>query len=145
VSELAAEERLERRWVLIAGAVVVAIVVALALAARELRAEKLSRVELVRKCLVSERGFATGTPGFDAVGLSTTEGVVSAWIETNLVSIVLVESEEEAQEIEAAYLRTARDPEEARRRTERRGLLVYRWWENDPSPTQQQAAYNCSY
>jgi hypothetical protein len=145
VSELAAEERLERRWVLVALAVIPAIVVAFALTSRALRPEQLSRVELVRKCLVQERGFATGTPGFDAVGLSTAAGVVSAWIETNLVSIVLVDTEDEARRVEEAYLRTARDPGEARRRTERRGLLVYRWWENDPSPTQQQAAYNCSY
>ena len=131
------ERRFERRVVLWSLAAVTFAVLAVG-SAGDLIAPKVSRIELTRRCLVNERGFlvyeATLPPALEA-----DDGALQTTIETNDVTFALVGSDEEAQRLARAFSRL-----EPPGYVEASGRIVYRW-NVEPSPTQRQAAYNCTY
>jgi hypothetical protein len=130
----------ERRAVAFALAGVVAAAAALASLdlVRAATADEPDRIEQVRRCFEEERGTFTSEvlPGSPA---ETAElGALRVFVETNLVTYAIAGSEEAGGEL-AARARAAGPVT-----VEQRGDTVL-IWQSPPSPTQQQAVYNCSY
>jgi hypothetical protein len=77
----------------------------------------------------------------DPIALTAELGALQTVIETNPVTISVADDEEEAARIVARYAAVAGD---LGARLEQRGRTVY-LWEREPSPTQRQALFNCTY
>lgn len=96
--------------------------------------------ELMTICLRYEKHLAleeTGDPIAGSAGL----GAVRTVVETNGVTISVADSPEDAARIVESYRAVAGD---LGARLERRRGTVY-LWDRDPSPTQQQTLYDCTY
>ncbi|MBA2296179.1 MAG: hypothetical protein H0W16_13735 [Actinobacteria bacterium] len=100
-----------------------------------------TELELTRRCLERERGFAVEETIGDAVASSASGGTVTAIVEGNLVVISVVASADEAERLRLAY---GSAEGELGPRLEVRGRYVSRW-RRDPSGTQRQATYDCAY
>lgn len=96
--------------------------------------------ELLRRCLVEDRGVAVG-PTRDPIARSADLGALDTVIETNPVTVSVSSTVEGAERIVANY-RTVGG--ELGTRLELRGRTVY-LWEAPPSPTQRQTLFNCTY
>lgn len=96
--------------------------------------------EETRRCLVNEKG-ATVEPTPDPVARSAELGALRTAIETNGVTISISSSEAGAERIIAAYRSVAGD---LGTRLEQRGRTVY-LWDAEPSPSQRQALFDCTY
>jgi hypothetical protein len=96
--------------------------------------------EQLQRCLVEERG-APVSETRDPIALTAKLGALQTVIETNPVTISVADDEEEAARIVARYAAVAGD---LGARLEQRGRTVY-LWEREPSPTQRQALFNCTY
>lgn len=96
--------------------------------------------EETRRCLVSEKGVAV-EPTRDPVARSAELGALRTAIETNGVTISISSSEAGAERIVAAYTSVAGD---LGTRVELRGRTVY-LWDAEPSPSQRQALFDCTY
>ncbi len=96
--------------------------------------------EETRRCLVSEKGVPV-EPTRDPVARSAELGALRTAIETNGVTISISSSEEGAERIVAAYTSVAGD---LGTRVELRGRTVY-LWDAEPSPSQRQALFDCTY
>lgn len=136
-AEPAAGARSERRLVLWTLAAVTAAFLLLG-GIGDILAPDVSRVEATRRCLVGERGFLVFEASL-APALEADDGALETAIEGNGVTYALAGSPAEAERIARAFgrLRPAGF-------VEVRGRNVYRW-DAAPSPTQRQAAYDCSY
>ena len=131
----------ERPVVLRALAIVVAAVFALAVVdAIAFREEEEARVELVRRCLETERSAPTVDVELGSPARAASQGALKALVEGNFVTIGLAASNEEGERLEQAF--AAAPPPIGF--IERRGRIVFRW-SQPPSPTQLQAVYDCSY
>lgn len=93
-----------------------------------------------RRCLVSEKGIAV-EPTRDPVARSAELGALRTAIETNGVTISIASSEKAAERILAAYRSVAGD---LGTRLELRGRTVY-LWDGEPSPSQRQTLFDCTY
>jgi hypothetical protein len=96
--------------------------------------------EETRRCLVSEKGIAV-EPTSDPIARSAELGALRTAIETNGVTISIASSEEAAERILAAYRSVAGD---LGTRLELRGRTVY-LWDGEPSPSQRQTLFDCTY
>ena len=96
--------------------------------------------EETRRCLVSEKGIAV-EPTRDPIARSAELGALRTAIETNGVTISIASSEEAAERILAAYRSVAGD---LGTRLELRGRTVY-LWDGEPSPSQRQTLFDCTY
>lgn len=96
--------------------------------------------ELMTICLRYEKHLALEEPR-DPVAESAELGAVRTVVETNGVTVAVAASEERALELVRSYRAVAGD---LGPRLEQRGSTVY-LWDRDPSPTQQQAVYDCTY
>ena len=96
-------------------------------------------IELTRRCLVRERGFAVEPTTGDAVAESATGGTLRAIVEGNLVTLSVAASLAEVERLRAAY--ADGDPGT---RLDVYGRYV-NLWRRDPSPTQRQGTYDCAY
>ena len=96
--------------------------------------------EETRRCLVSEKGVPV-EPTRDPVARSAELGALRTAIETNGVTISIASSEEGAERIVAAYRAVGGD---LGTRVEQRGRTVY-LWDGEPSPSQRQALFDCTY
>lgn len=95
--------------------------------------------ELTR-CLTDERGAPT-TATRDPIARSAELGALDTVIETNPVTVSVAKNAKAAERIAADYRAVADD---LGTRLEVRGRTVY-LWEREPSPTQRQALFNCTY
>jgi hypothetical protein len=124
------------------GFVAVAALVAAALvgwAVQTARYEDPGFRELTR-CLTEEKGAAT-TATRDPIARSAGLGAVDTVIETNPVTVSVATNAKEAERIAADYRAIADD---LGTRLEVRGRTVY-LWQREPSPTQRQALFDCTY
>ena len=96
--------------------------------------------ENLRRCLVENRG-ATVTATRDPIARSAELGALDTVIETNPVTASVTIDEEAAERLVASYRTVGGD---LGSRVEQRGRTVY-LWEREPSPTQRQALFNCTY
>jgi hypothetical protein len=96
--------------------------------------------EETRRCLVTEKGIAV-EPTRDPIARSAELGALRTAIETNGVTISIASSEEAAERILAAYRSVAGD---LGTRLELRGRTVY-LWDGEPSPSQRQTLFDCTY
>jgi hypothetical protein len=94
----------------------------------------------LRRCLVEEKG-APVTETRDPIARSAELGALDTVIETNPVTVAVAGDEQAAERIAANYRAVADD---LGPRLELRGRTVY-LWEREPSPTQRQALFNCTY
>ena len=94
----------------------------------------------LRRCLVEEKG-APVTETRDPIARSAELGALDTVIETNPVTVSVAGDVKEAERIASDYRAVARD---LGTRLELRGRTVY-LWEREPSPTQRQALFNCTY
>ena len=95
--------------------------------------------ELTR-CLTEEKG-APAEPTRDPIARSAELGAVDTVIETNPVTVSVAKDAEAAERIAGNYRSIADD---LGARLEVRGRTVY-LWEREPSPTQRQALFSCTY
>jgi hypothetical protein len=124
------------------GLLVVACLVAVALAAwwiETLTYRDRGYVSMLR-CLVLEKGVAVESTR-DPIARSADQGWARTTIETNGVTIAVSSSGERAERIASAYRRVGGD---LGARLELRGRNVF-LWDREPSPTQRQNLYECSY
>ena len=124
------------------GFVPVAVLVAAALvgwAVQTARYEDPGFRELTR-CLTEEKGAAT-TATRDPIARSAELGALDTVIETNPVTVSVAKDADEAARIADDYRGIADD---LGARLEVRGRTVY-LWAREPSPTQRQALFNCTY
>ena len=130
-------------WVFLrAGLAAVGVLVVAALvgwAVQTARYEDTGFEELTR-CLTEEKG-APVTETRDPIARSAELGALDTVIETNPVTVSVAEDAEAAERIAADYRAIADD---LGSRLEVRGRTVY-LWEREPSPTQRQAMFNCTY
>jgi hypothetical protein len=96
--------------------------------------------ERLTRCLVEERGFPVSETR-DPIARTAELGALDTVIETNGVTVSVADDEEEAAAIVARYRAVADD---LGPRLELRGRTVY-LWEREPSVTQRQALFNCTY
>ena len=94
----------------------------------------------LRRCLVEEKG-APLTETRDPIARSAELGALDTVIETNPVTVSVAGDVKEAERIASDYRAVARD---LGTRLELRARTVY-LWEREPSPTQRQALFNCTY
>ena len=94
----------------------------------------------LRRCLVENKG-APVTQTRDPIAKIATLGAVDTVIETNPVTVAVADDEGEAERLAANYRMIADD---LGARLEVRGRTVY-LWEREPSPTQRQALFDCTY
>ena len=97
--------------------------------------------EKMRRCLVNEKG-ATVAPASDPIARSAELGALRTVIETNGVTISVAGSVAGAERLVDAYRSVGGD--ELGTRVELRGRTVY-LWDREPSPTQRQALFDCTY
>ena len=132
-----------REWAFLrAGLVAVGLLVVAALvgwAVQTARYEDTGFRELTR-CLVEEKG-APVTATRDPIARSAELGSLDTVIETNGVTVSVADDESEAEQLALSYRAVADD---LGLRLERRGRTVY-LWEREPSPTQRQALFDCTY
>jgi hypothetical protein len=136
-------ERVERRYVLMALALVAAVVATLATVDLWLDAARptSTRADLMSRCLAEEKFLPVlDLPVGSFLGEAEHGGVRVIVETTNRVSVGIAGSEEEAASLEREALRRT----QSRRRVERRQTIVL-VWRNPPSATQRQAIYDCSY
>jgi hypothetical protein len=129
-----------------AGCAVVAVLVAVELAGwlvyRSVHREP-TALELTEKCLRREKLLATESIERDPIPGTARGGALATRVEGNGVQVVIAKSDEEAAELETAYLQTGRRIE---LRLDRRGRVLYVWeLPRLPSPTQRQTMYDCWY
>ena len=96
--------------------------------------------EELRRCLTEEKG-APVTETRDPIARSAELGALDTVIETNRVTVSVAGDEQAAERIASNYRAVADD---LGSRLEVRGRTVY-LWEREPSPTQRQALFNCTY
>jgi hypothetical protein len=96
--------------------------------------------EQLRRCLVEERG-APVTETRDPIARSAGLGALDTVVETNPVTVSVAADTAAAERLAAAYRSVAG---ELGPRLELRGRTVY-LWEREPSPTQRQALFDCTY
>ncbi len=96
-------------------------------------------IELTRRCLERERGFAVEPTSGDAVAESASGGTLRTIVEGNLVTLSVAASLAEVERLRAAYGES--DPGT---RLDVYGRYVNLWL-RDPSPTQRQGTYDCAY
>ena len=102
-----------------------------------------SALELTEKCLRREKLLAVETIGTHPIASTAGGGALATRVEGNGVQVVIAKSDEEAAELETAYLQTGRKIE---LRLDRRGRVLYVWeLPRLPSPTQRQTMYDCWY
>ena len=77
-------------------------------AAWSLRHDDPTTIELTRRCLERERGFAVEPTSGDAVAESASGGTLRTIVEGNLVTVSVATSLAEVERLRAAY--AARDP-----------------------------------
>jgi hypothetical protein len=94
----------------------------------------------LRRCLVEEKG-APVQETRDPIARSAELGALDTVIETNPVTVAVAGDEQGADRIAANYRAVADD---LGPRLELRGRTVY-LWEREPSPTQRQALFDCTY
>jgi hypothetical protein len=94
----------------------------------------------LRRCLTEEKG-APVTETRDPIARSAELGALDTVIETNRVTVSVAGDEQAAERIASNYRAVADD---LGSRLEVRGRTVY-LWEREPSPTQRQALFNCTY
>lgn len=94
----------------------------------------------LRRCLVEERG-AQVTATRDPIARSAELGALDTVIETNPVTVAVAGDADSAERLAASYRAIADD---LGTRLEVRGRTVY-LWEREPSPTQRQALFDCTY
>ena len=94
----------------------------------------------LKRCLVEEKG-APVTATRDPIARSAKLGALDTMLETNRVTVSVAADEKAAQRIAANYRAVADD---LGARLEVRGRTVY-LWEREPSPTQRQAMFDCTY
>lgn len=136
-------EEVERRYVLTALGVVIGVVALLATVdlLRDVRAEELTRIELMRRCLEKERGFPVLELPVNSFLAEAEQGGLRAIVEvTNEVRVGIAGSEATA----GRFVREAIRRTQNRRRVERRGDIVV-VWKRPPSPTQRQTVFECAY
>lgn len=95
---------------------------------------------LMLRCLVFEKGLVVEPPR-DPIARSGDQGWARTTIETNGVTISVSRSGERAERIASAYRRVGGD---LGARLELRGRNVF-LWDREPSPTQRQNLYDCTY
>jgi hypothetical protein len=96
--------------------------------------------ELMRGCLVREKGLQIEGATDDPVASSARGGTLRTTVEGNLVTLSVATSRAEVERLRAAYS-AAGDPGV---RLDVRGRYLALWL-RDPSPTQRQATYDCAY
>ena len=132
-----------REWVFLrAGLVAVGVLVVAALvgwAVQTARYEDTGFREL-RRCLVEEKG-APVTETRDPIARSAKLGALDTVVETNPVTVAVAGDAKQAARIAENYGAIADD---LGTRLEVRGRTVY-LWEREPSPTQRQALFDCTY
>jgi len=134
-----------REWPFLRGALVVVSILLLAELVGTLVDRRLSpapsALALTVKCLQNEKGLAVETGAIDPIGKTADGGVVRTRIETNSVTIVISSSATKAKKIAGYYAAVNPGPEDAIQLWNHDVLV----WERSPSPTQQQALYDCYY
>jgi len=108
-------------------------------AAWSLARDDSTAIELTRRCLERERGFAVEPTRDDPVAESAGGGTLRTIIEGNLVTMSVATSVAEVERLRAAY--AGGDPG---MRLDVYGRYVNLWL-RDPSPTQRQGTYDCAY
>jgi hypothetical protein len=96
--------------------------------------------ENLTRCLVEEKG-APVEETRDPIAGNAELGALDTVIETNPVTISVADDEEGARRLASSYRAVADD---LGPRLELRGRTVY-LWEREPSPTQRQALFDCTY
>jgi hypothetical protein len=96
--------------------------------------------EELRRCLVEEKG-APVTETHDPIARSADLGALDTVLETNPVTVSVAGDAKQAARIAENYRAVADD---LGTRLEVRGRTVY-LWEREPSPTQRQALFDCTY
>ena len=99
-----------------------------------------TKFELMRGCLVREKGLQIEGTTDDPVASSARGGTLRTTVEGNLVTLSVATSRAEVERLRAAYS-AAVDPGI---RLDVRGRYLALWL-RDPSPTQRQATYDCAY
>jgi hypothetical protein len=99
-----------------------------------------TKFELMRGCLVREKGLRIEGTTDDPVASSARGGTLRTSVEGNLVTLSVATSRAEVERLRAAYS-AAVDPGI---RLDVRGRYLALWL-RDPSPTQRQATYDCAY
>jgi hypothetical protein len=135
-------EEVERRYVLIALVTVIGVVAVLAGVdlVRDAMAERPTRIELMRRCLEQERGYAV----YELPLTSLLAGVGQGGLRTiaedfNEAEVLIADSEEQAARLAREAQRNPRFEF-----VERRFDILYAW-RHPPSPTQRQNVIECSY
>jgi hypothetical protein len=127
----------ERRYVLAALALIVAVAGVLVAVDLVRQPSVPPRVELMRRCFEQEKGFLVLELPLGSTFSEADEGGLVTVIETNRTQIAIAGSEEEAA-------RLARTAVAGPGVVERRADIVVAW-ERAPSPTQRQALLDCAY
>jgi hypothetical protein len=96
--------------------------------------------ERTRQCLESEK-LANVQETRDPIARSAELGALRTVIETNGVTVSVAGSRAGAERLAGAYRSVAGDLGE---RLELRGRTVY-LWDREPSPTQRQTLFDCTY
>jgi hypothetical protein len=128
--------------------VVIALGVILGVVATQLIASSIANLlhdeptalEQTIRCLRFEKGLEVTTPR-DPIARSAEQGTVSTVVEGNPVTIAITNDEDGPNRLAALYERLAGN---LGTRLERRGKILY-LFDFAPSPTQQQALYDCAY
>ena len=103
-----------------------------------------SALELTEKCLRREKLLAVEPVASDSIASRARGGALATRVEGNGVQVAIARSDDEAEELAAAFLETEGRNIEAR--LEVRGHVVYVWEAaQEPSPTQRQTMYDCWY
>ncbi len=103
-----------------------------------------SALELTEKCLRREKLLPIEPVAPDSIASTARGGALATRVEGNGVQVVIATSDDEAEDLAAAFLETEGRNIEAR--LEVRGRVVYVWEAaQEPSPTQRQTMYDCWY
>jgi hypothetical protein len=133
----------ERRWIAIGAAGVVAVL-AVQIAAGLVRgvvSPEASYLEKVETCL-DERDRPFERVADDPVALSAERGALRTSIESNVVTVALGGSEADAQRVYEAYVAVA--PEDVERTRLDRHRKVVLLWEAEPTQSQREFMYLCT-
>ena len=97
-------------------------------------------LDLTRRCFEREKGLVVEAAEGDAVAGSASGGALRTSVEGNLLTVAVVRSRRESDQVRGAYIAAG----SIGTRLETRGRYVQLWL-REPSPTQRQAAYDCEY
>ena len=125
-----------------AGLAVVAVLVAAALVSWGVQTAVYEdpAFERMQRCLVNEKLVAV-EPATDPIARSAELGALRTVIETNGVTVSVAASRSGAERLADAYRSVGGD---LGARVELRGRTVY-LWDREPSPTQRQTLFDCTY